>query len=60
MLQKLIDQFHKVVCRIKGHKLKVISKDTLWECERCKAWLIRKDLMDPPSTTGKLPLASKT
>ena len=36
MRRRLIHRLQKLVCRIRGHKLKVISKDVLWECQRCR------------------------
>ena len=36
MRRALIHRLQKLVCRIRGHKLKVISKDVLWECQRCR------------------------
>ena len=36
MGRTLIHRLQKFVCRIRGHKLKVISKDVLWECQRCR------------------------
>jgi hypothetical protein len=55
MLRKLIHKFHKFVCRIKGHKLKVIAKDLVWECERCEATFLRKGLSNAFNRASKLP-----
>ena len=37
----------QVMCRMKGHKLKIIIEDMVWVCERCEATYLRKDLVRP-------------
>jgi hypothetical protein len=46
MIRKLIYDFQKLVCRINGHKFKVIRKDLLLECRRCGACAIRKGFLN--------------
>jgi hypothetical protein len=45
MIRKLIHLFQKLVCRIRGHKFKVILPGVLLDCEQCGASLIRRDLV---------------
>jgi hypothetical protein len=61
MAGKLKCIFHELVCRIKGHKFKVVSKDILWECERCKACAIRKGFLERTfETMERLPAKKRT
>jgi hypothetical protein len=41
----LINRLQKLVCRVRGHRLKVISKDILWECQRCGATFLSEDFV---------------
>jgi hypothetical protein len=41
----LIHHLQKLVCRILGHKVNVISKDVLWECQRCRATFLAKGFL---------------
>jgi hypothetical protein len=41
----LIHRLQKLVCRIRGHKLQVISEDVLWECQRCRDTLLSESFL---------------
>jgi hypothetical protein len=44
MIRELKRQFHKLVCQIRGHKMKVIIEDIVLVCERCETTFLRNDL----------------
>jgi hypothetical protein len=47
--RQMTQRLRQVMCRIKGHKLKVIVEDMVLVCERCEATYLRNDLARPPS-----------
>ena len=44
---EMTQPLRQVMCRMKGHKLKVIVEDMVLVCERCEATYLRKDLARP-------------
>ena len=45
--REMTRQLRQVMCRMRGHKLKVIVEDMVSVCERCEATYLRKDLAKP-------------
>jgi hypothetical protein len=43
--QTVIHRLQKLVCRIRAHKLKVISENVLWECQRCRGTLLSESFL---------------
>jgi hypothetical protein len=55
----LIHRLQKLVCRIRGHKLKVISKDLLWECQRCRGTFLSESLLNGKFKADVMPLSQQ-